>query len=204
MSSQSDKMATAGSGCTLARRLNTTRFEERAMSQPILSVPLAPGQIYPADQILVCPRFDEKVQKGDGCWLWLANKTLKGYGQFSFNSHSYMAHRVSYQFVYGRIARKLFVCHACDNPTCVRPDHLFAGTHQDNIDDMMKKGRHGYGHTSLPGELNPHAELTESEVRLIRRLVELGIPQSVLAKAADVSFQHISDIVKRKKWAHVA
>lgn len=176
------------------------------MSAPILTVPLAPGQVYPADLVLVSPSFDQRVRKGvgDECWVWHGRTNDGGYGRLVIGKHEFLAHRVAYQFVYGTIARKLKVCHSCDNPPCVRPDHLFAGTTANNNADMWAKGRGVVNGPSLPGESNPQAELTEPEVRLIRRLVAMGIPQNVIAKAAGVTFQHVSDIVKGKKWGHVA
>lgn len=174
------------------------------MSQPVLTTALPLGQPFPADEVLVCPRFDEKVEKGDGCWLWTGNKLPTGYGRFSFDGHYYQAHRVAYQFVYGLIARKLFVCHACDNPSCVRPDHLFAGTHEDNMADMWRKGRGSKNGIPQPGELNPQAELSERDVMLIRALAARGIPQILLADVWEVSFQHVSDIVRGERWGHVA
>lgn len=88
-------------------------------------------------------RFWEKVEKTDGCWLWTASLTNKGYGEFRLNEPSpILAHRVAYELAHGPIPPGLFVCHHCDNPPCVRPDHLFLGTQKDNAQDMVRKGRH--------------------------------------------------------------
>lgn len=89
-------------------------------------------------------RFYEKVQKTEGCWLWLGSITRGGYGSYTLKSYkgTTRAHRIAYLLEYGPFDPKLFVCHRCDNPPCVRPEHLFLGTRQDNTDDMMRKGRH--------------------------------------------------------------
>lgn len=86
-------------------------------------------------------RFWKKVKKSEGCWEWLAVVSSRGYGTFSLNYKSVSAHRYSYQLHFGEIPDGLLVCHTCDNPRCVNPDHLFLGTSLDNNHDMIKKGR---------------------------------------------------------------
>lgn len=90
-------------------------------------------------------RFFEKVIRlpDDGCWLWTGGKTAKGYGQFRPNRPASMvlAHRFSWSVANGEIPEGLQCLHHCDTPGCVRPDHLFLGTHQDNMDDKVLKGR---------------------------------------------------------------
>lgn len=83
-------------------------------------------------------RFWAKVEKSAGCWEWTSQRR-NHYGLFSLNSKPVSAHRVSYFLEYGEYDG--LVLHKCDNPPCVRPDHLFIGTHQDNTDDMFEKGR---------------------------------------------------------------
>jgi len=87
-------------------------------------------------------RFWEKVEKTDNCWLWKAFKNKRGYGKIGVGSGvSANATRVSWVMHHGEIPEGMFICHKCDNPSCINPDHLFLGTRQDNVNDMMLKKR---------------------------------------------------------------
>lgn len=89
-------------------------------------------------------RFWSKVKKSDdpdGCWEWQTHLSNKGYGFFSYHGKNVGAHRRSYEMAYGEIKDGLHVLHTCDNPPCIRPDHLKLGTMADNVKDMIKKGR---------------------------------------------------------------
>ena len=102
-------------------------------------------------------RFWSKVDKSGECWLWLGSKGPDGYGYLGTGtSKSARAHRVAYWVVYGSIPNGQFVLHHCDNPSCVRPDHLFLGTQQDNMNDMVNKGRSAKGDRS-PTRLHPES-----------------------------------------------
>jgi hypothetical protein len=86
--------------------------------------------------------FLEQVTRStEGCWIWNGGREKAGYGWIFVRGKKMAAHRLGYELFVGIIPSGLFVCHHCDNPPCVRPDHLFLGTRQDNFRDMRQKGR---------------------------------------------------------------
>lgn len=88
-------------------------------------------------------RFWSKVDKSGDCWLWTGSRSNRGYGRFWLNGTLVQATHYAYESEHEPLADGLIVCHSCDEPSCVRPSHLFAGSHQDNVDDKVAKGRHG-------------------------------------------------------------
>lgn len=89
--------------------------------------------------------FWARVHKTEGCWFWESTKNHNGYGIVSRRAGNTLAHRVAWTLTHGEIQDGLYVCHKCDTPPCVNPDHLFLGTQKDNVQDMIKKGRYRGG-----------------------------------------------------------
>ena len=151
----------------------------------------------------------------DGCWEWQGKRNESGYGAF-YRLGERRSHRFAWVLTNGPIPPGMFVCHHCDNPPCVRPDHLFLGTTQDNIADRMAKLR-ARGHipqrdrvrvpTPRPhmvGIRNPHAKLSEAGVIDIRREYAMGgVSVASLARSFGVAKSTIFDIVHRRAWKHV-
>jgi len=149
-------------------------------------------------------RFWDRVEVGEPgeCWNWTGTLFNNGYGALWMDGQNHGAHRISWALHYGPIAPRLFVCHHCDNPACVNPDHLFLGTQVDNLRDMASKDRQGGG--ARPGEDSGNAKLTADQVIEIReRYATENISYAELALDYPVSGTAISLIVRGKRWAHL-
>ena len=109
-------------------------------------------------------RFWSRVRKSEGCWEWTGTKMHFGYGALSVNGHAVRAHRLSWELHFGSIPEGLWVLHHCDNPSCVRPDHLFLGNNAINTADRDRKGRQ----RTPTGERHGSARLTLQDVAAIR------------------------------------
>ena len=115
-------------------------------------------------------KFWKKVDKSGDCWLWMAGKLEKGYGQFWFDGRTHRAHRMAWLLTNGEIPEGMCVLHKCDNPPCVNPSHLWLGTNQDNMDDMNNKGRNWNSNRTHCPKNHPYDEKnTRSNVRFPQR-----------------------------------
>lgn len=100
------------------------------------------SQIMRHQNVPFLERFWANVKIGPGCWEWVGNYNIGGYGRYGFNGRKMMAHRVSYELFHAvEIPDGLNACHHCDNPPCVNQAHLFLGTDADNVRDAVSKGR---------------------------------------------------------------
>lgn len=130
------------------------------------------------------------------CWEWQGSRHENGYGYVSFANKKLYAHRVSYMIHVGPIPDGLDVCHSCDNPPCTNPEHLYPGTRQDNVDDMVRKGR------NPRGEDNKTSKLTNAQVREIRRAHSAGSTQTELAHQYGVALSTVNAIIKGRSWKY--
>jgi hypothetical protein len=149
---------------------------------------------------LVFKRFLKLVHFGeeDECWEWQGSIRDDGYGYFCWTEkHIQYAHIASYELFVGR-RKGLDVCHSCDNTKCVNPYHLWLGTHTQNMQDMLRKGRR----KTLYGIDNPSSKLTKEVVEKIRYLYnEKHYTQKRLGKKFSVTQANIWNIVHNKTWA---
>lgn len=126
-----------------------------------------------------------------GCWIWLKSGLETGYGRLKNELGKYEpAHRFAFRMFKDENIEGLFVCHRCDTPACVNPAHLFAGTRQDNMDDMVQKRRHTHGETA------PRAKLSDEQVRAIR--VDPRV-QRIIAAEYGIVESHVSRLKRGRQ-----
>jgi hypothetical protein len=163
--------------------------------QEMLPALFADGDAFD-ERIRLETRFLSYVEREGECAVWRGGKTGPGRGVFFIRkvagrSIQAYAHRVSWVLAHGPIPAGMVVCHQCDNPRCVRPDHLFLGTQKDNMQDCKAKGR-----------MRDGARYDLATAREIRdRYNAGGITQTRLATEYGMSFQHVNSIVLGKRWA---
>jgi hypothetical protein len=135
-------------------------------------------------------RFENNIKKTETCWIWTAHKNSAGYGSIRDGKKRYLAHRFSYKKHFGIFDEKLFVCHKCDNPSCVNPDHLFLGTNNDNVKDMIAKGRQ-----------RNFSILKKEDVLCIKTLYAYGVfTHKQISEMFNVTRPNITQILNGKRW----
>jgi len=132
------------------------------------------------------------------CWEWKGFLNKDGYGHFRFNKHHIKANRFSYQLYHGEIPEGKLVCHKCNNPKCVNPFHLYAGTPQDNMADKVRTNRQA----RLRGESNGHSELTEKQVLEIRKNKD-NLSQRELGELYNIGISAIGHIIRKETWKYL-
>lgn len=144
-------------------------------------------------------RFWAKVDKSGDCWNWTAAKRSTGYGCLKVNGRLISAHRFSFVCHHGEVPEGMVICHACDNPACVRPEHLFAGTPHDNVTDMRSKGRAN----GPRGHAHPSSCLTEEQVERVWAMRAGGMSHRKIATAFNVAKSSITCILNGRSWRGV-
>ena len=136
-------------------------------------------------------RFMAYIEKTESCWMWKGSKNKRGYGKFSVIGRPWLiASRFSYELFNGPIEDGMYICHLCDIPSCVNPEHLWAGTHIENTLDMIEKERQ-------------HSKLFPTDIIEIRRLWQLGESNATLCERFSITSGTVSSIIHRRIWKHV-
>ena len=142
--------------------------------------------------------FWKKVKKTNSCWEWTAVKTSKGYGHLPYARNwgfTTLAHRLSYLIHRGDIPEGLLICHTCDNPHCVNPEHLFLGTQVDNMQDCLSKGRVRY--ITHRGESNGRCKISREQALEIKHSL---LPRKELMKKFGISRSMVGKIKSGSSW----
>jgi hypothetical protein len=138
-----------------------------------------------------------------GCWNWKSVLDKNGYGKCKSSIvarklNECSAHRGAYRHYIGEIPNGMHVCHKCDNPSCVNPEHLFLGTHDDNMEDRQRKNRTA----KVQGEAHGKAKLTEKQIKEIRQL-QGQISAEKVARQYGIAESTVYPIWTRKSWSHI-
>ncbi len=146
-------------------------------------------------------RIEKKAKFEGDCLIWKASKNGNGYGQIFIKHKGFSRPIVASRAVWiannGKIPQGYFICHSCDNPACIRLDHLFLGTQKDNIDDCIKKKRNSYG------EKNHMSKLTEIQAKEIKNLKNTGKNIKELCEKYNVKPACIKHIWAGTRWKHI-
>lgn len=149
--------------------------------------------------------------QANGCILFTGHRITRGYGLLDVRDESgsrkVYAHRIAYVLSHGPIPEGAFVCHRCDVPACINPEHLFVGTHRDNMVDMVRKGRASGNYAVHPapvGEKSHNAKLTEAQVRELKsRYTGRRGELPRLARELGIGLANARLIVRGERWQHV-
>jgi hypothetical protein len=147
----------------------------------------------------IISRFEDSYEiiMETGCWIWKKNRIPSGYGVLTWDNKRYAAHRFSYELFKGKIEPGYFVCHKCDVPSCINPDHLFLGTAIENFNDMRAKKRHAIGIR------NRAVKLTEQDVIDIRNKDYSYGDLKLMCEKYNVSHSTICRARSGKGWKHL-
>lgn len=166
-------------------------------------------------------RLLNRIEKKDKCWEWKGTINTMGYGEMCVQGRIQRAHRLSYILFKGEIPKGIFVCHICDNPKCINPDHLWLGTAKQNNEDCLRKGR-WKGRTGIKlslehkkklsgpkkswfknGEKHPRSKLKELDIKEIRNMLNEDFTYQEIADKFGLSQSSLADIKFRRTWSHI-
>lgn len=137
------------------------------------------------------------VDTETGCWNWICGLEKKGYAIMQFDKRQFRVSRLSaYAFNGFDTKSNKFICHSCDNKKCINPKHLFAGTHQDNMNDAKSKNRFSNG------ENHHQSKINAVDAKNIRKMYGLGFSSPILGKIYDLDHSTVLDIVRMNTWKH--
>ena len=142
-------------------------------------------------------RFMRRVRKTDSCWVWTGFLTKNGYGRLKIDGYMVFAHRAAFAHFVGPIPNALYACHTCDNRACVNPEHIFIGTHGENMNDRNSKGRQA----RVRGEANGNSVVTKSEASQIMAMKGV-FKQREIAATFGVSRSLVAHIHSGRTWSH--
>lgn len=156
--------------------------------------------------------FEERFQNAitpepmSGCWLWTRFVNPGGYGTIRLNGPRVLAHRASWTVAHGPIPDGMVVCHKCDTPSCVNPDHLYVGTQRQNMDDCSRRGRTGpqrapASYRGCNGRGN--AKLDASQVVAMRKMRADGVRVVEIAERTGVTPGHVYKVTNSRFWTWV-
>lgn len=131
-----------------------------------------------------------------GCWEWQGAKSIQGYGQIEFENKTWRTHRLMAHIKVADVLDTSIVCHRCDNPCCINPEHIWVGTQKQNVDDRDKKGRRNQARGARQGS----AKLTEELVKQIRLDPRR---HQIIAADYGITRAHVGNLKANRAWKHV-
>lgn len=150
----------------------------------------------------IADRIEKRLDRRGECWLWYGDKNDKGYAQLRMRDGGGRTwlnlRRYVWETTHGPIPDGMLVCHSCDTPSCLNPEHLWLGTHQDNMNDSKAKGRL---FSMSRGEANKSSKLKEVDVLEMWKLKGLGYSHKAIGEQFGVCSTHVGRIFRGDHWA---